>query len=78
MTTEHSYSKEVIDLKVESIHRRFSGQDEVLAKILTQTLKTNGRVNKMEKIMIILGAVTATLLVVNGSSLLSFLMSIIK
>jgi len=45
---DHYYQKDVIDLKLDSVHTRFSAQDKVLAQILEQTTKTNGRVNNLE------------------------------
>lgn len=45
--------------------------------ILEQTTKHNGRLTKVERILLILGCVTGTLLIVNGSELLNFLKSVI-
>lgn len=77
MSVEHSYSKEVIDLKIDSIHKRFSDQDSVLEKILIQTTKHNGRLSKVERTLLIIGCVTGTLLLVNGSSFVDFILKII-
>lgn len=78
MNREPYYTKEVIDLKVEAIHARLSGQDRMLEKILAQTTKTNGRMTRMEKIMLVVGTAIAVLLVVNGSSLVTFGEALIK
>lgn len=71
------YNRELIDAKIESIHSRFSAQDHALDKILIQTTAHNGRMRKIEKTLLIVGCVTGTLLIVNGSELIKFLMSII-
>lgn len=46
--TEKNYSKREQDHFQNDIKSRMDKQDEMLSKILDQTLKTNGRVNKLE------------------------------
>lgn len=77
MSFEHSYSKEVIDLKFDSIHVRFSEQDKVLSKILDQTTRHNGRMRKIEKVLLVVGCITGTLLITNGSELVNFVLKLI-
>ncbi len=78
MNHEVTYTKEVIDLKVEALNTRFSDQDKVLSDILGNVRKTNGRVTRMEKVILVIGAVVVTLLIVNGSSLVTFVGTLIK
>ena len=71
------YNREIMDEKLEAIHQRFNQQDFTLDKILQQTTAHNGRMKKIEKTLLIVGCVTGTLLLVNGSELIGFLMQII-
>ena len=48
-----------------------------LCEIKKQTIATNGRVSKLERYMLIVGTISATLLVVNGSEFVSFITSIL-
>lgn len=90
---EENYKKRELDAKFGEVHERFSRQDQTLEKILSQTTKTNGRVtsaeaqlgdmatkediSKVNRILLIVGCITGTLLITNGSELIKFLMSII-
>jgi len=47
-----------------------------LDRIEHQTTKHNGRLSKVEKILLILGTATIVLLVVSGSKFVDFLMAI--
>lgn len=67
----------MIDIKFSAVHERFSSQDKILEKILTQATKTNGRVSKLETISLIVGTAVGVLLITNGSQLVQFIMSII-
>lgn len=67
---EQPYSNREIDHLFADIKK-----DTVL--IIEQTTKHNHRLSKVERILLILGCVTGTLLVVNGSQLLTFISSII-
>lgn len=80
-----NYSNREIDLKFSAVHTRFDAQDArlgsqdvMLQKILTQATKTNGRVTKMEKIILVVGTVVVVLLVVNGSRFVDFLSAVFK
>lgn len=81
---EKFYNRELMDEKLEAIHQRFNHQDFTLEKILEQTTKTNGkilkvetRVDKVNRVLLIIGCVTGTLLITNGSEFISFLIKII-
>lgn len=50
------YSNREIDMKFEGVH-------EKLDLILEQTTRHNGRLTKVERILLILGCITATLLI---------------
>ncbi len=90
---EENYTKRELDSKFAEVHERFNRQDSTLEKIFGQTTKTNGRTTELEQkmnktaskdelgkiktILLIVGCVTGTLLVTNGSELVKFIMSII-
>lgn len=67
---ENDYSKRELD-------HMFKDIIESLDRIEEQTVKHNGRLTRVEKVLLILGCITATLLVTNGSQLVSFIMQII-
>jgi len=67
---EPEYSNREIDSKMKEIH-------EKLDLILAQTTKHNGRLTKVERILLILGCVTGTILIMNGSELTAFFKLII-
>lgn len=60
------YSNREIDHMVEDIHKK-------LDLILVQTTKHNGRLTKVERILLILGCVSGTILLMNGSALFNFI-----
>lgn len=64
------YSKREIDHFVKDIK-------ETLERIEIQTTKHNGRLSKVERILLILGTAVGVLLVTNGSQLLGFFKLII-
>lgn len=51
-------------------------RDDIVA-IKIQTTKTNGRLTKVEKTLLIFGTALLVLLITNGSELVTFLMGII-
>jgi hypothetical protein len=70
MSEEANYSRRELE-------HYFKDMKDDVAEIKTQTQKTNGRVNKMEMRLYIIGAVVATLLITSGSQLLAFIKGII-
>lgn len=58
------------------IDEKFRDIKETLGRIETQTTRTNGRVTKIERALLIIGTATVVLLVTNGSNLLTFLKTI--
>lgn len=64
--SEEDYSNREIDSMFTSVH-------EKLDLILAQTTKHNGRLTKVERILLILGCVSGTILFLNGSALLELL-----
>lgn len=74
---EHFYSKETTNAMMETIHNKFLVIDGKLDSLITQTTKTNGRVNKLDRYMLIVGVITATLLFTNGSELVGFILKLI-
>ena len=57
------YNNHEINLMFERIDSSLKSQDKTLERIETQTTKTNGRVNKLERNLIIVGCVAATAIV---------------
>ncbi len=72
MNHESSYSRDTLDEKFKGVDRQFEGQNRTLTAILEQTKKTNGRVTRMEKIMLVVGTALIILLIVSGSSFINF------
>ena len=63
--------------KNREIDEKFNDIMKELKEIKIQTTKHNGRMQKMERILLIVGTATGVLLVTNGSTLLTFLQTII-
>ena len=61
----------------DGLHQFLREMKDDLCEIKKQTIKTNGRVSKLERYMMIVGAVVATLLLTSGSELLAFITAII-
>lgn len=59
------------------IDERFKAIAAALTRIEAQTIKHNGRMTRMERVLLIVGTAVVVLLVVNGSPFVSLLMSII-
>jgi uncharacterized tellurite resistance protein B-like protein len=74
---DHFYNKETMNAMMETIHNKFTVIDGKLDAVIAQTTRTNGRVNKLEKYMMVVSTVTATLLFTSGSELIGFIMKII-
>lgn len=74
--------KEKIDMSEQNYNKReldhyFGDIRSDISEIKTQTQRTNGRVNKLERAMYIVAAVVATLLITSGSQLVAFIKGII-
>lgn len=69
--SDKNYSNREIDSKMDSLH-------EKLDLILSQTTRHNGRLTRLERVMIVMGSVVTTLLIVNGSSFVTFVTALIK
>lgn len=67
---EEDYSKRELDEK-------FKDFKEQLDRIETQTTKHNGRMQKVERVLLIVGTAVAVLLITNGSQFIVFLKGII-
>lgn len=63
---ETEYSNREIDHMIKDLHGK-------LDLILEQTTKHNGRLTKVERILLVLGCISGTILVMNGSELLNFI-----
>lgn len=59
------------------IDEKFTDIKDTLLRIEAQTTKTNGRVNKLERNLLIVACVVGTLLVTSGSEFVSFIMNIL-
>ena len=72
------YSSREIDFLFKGLEKRLFDEDEgFLVRIERQTTRTNGRVTKLERALLIFGTVVAVLLVTSGSELVAFLRGII-
>lgn len=71
------YNKETMNILLETMHEKIDFQINQNNEIITQTKKTNGRVTKLERYLLIVAVATATLLFTNGSELVNFVMNII-
>ena len=60
------YSKREIDHIIDDIQKN-------LVLILAQTTKHNGRLTKVERILLVVGCVSGTILLMNGSELIAIL-----
>jgi len=63
--------------KNREIDEKFNDIMKELKEIKIQTTKHNGRMQKVERVLLILGTATGVLLITNGSSLITFLKAII-
>lgn len=61
----------------DGLHQFLRELKDDLCEIKTATKITNGRVSKLERYMLIVGTIVGTLLAINGSELVGFLMSVI-
>lgn len=59
------------------IEHKFNDIKSSLDRIEAQTIKHNGRLTRLERTVLIVSAVSVTLLIVNGSKFVGFVMSII-
>lgn len=75
--SDPNYTKGELNLKFDLVHERFSTQDKSLNLILEQTTKHNGRLSKVERVLLIVGCVTVTILILNGSELVNFIRTLI-
>lgn len=61
---------ERFDRQEKNSNERFDRQDESLDEIKNQVTYTNGQVKFHAKLLLVVGAVTGTLLITNGSELI--------
>lgn len=78
MQTEKPYTRLEIDLKFDAVHKRFDDQDVTLKQILVQSKMHNGRLNKLERVLLVVGTAVLVLLITNGSSLVEFAQALVK
>lgn len=62
-----------MDYSNRELDHMFNDITQILTRIEAQTIKTNGRVTRLEKLALIVGTAIAVLLVVNGSELVSLI-----
>lgn len=81
---DHFYNKETMNALIANLHDKIdvlsekaTARDVKIDQILNQTIKTNGRVTKQERYLLIVACVVATLLFTNGSELVGFVMKLI-
>lgn len=68
--TDQPYANREIDEFIRDL-------DAKLDRIEIQTIRTNGRVTKLERYLLIVGTISATILFTNGSELVGFIMAIV-
>lgn len=72
------YKNREIDERFNELDRRlFHEKEGFLPRMLAQTTKTNGRVTRLERIMLIIGTAVVSLLATNGSQVFGFIHSIL-
>lgn len=72
------YQNREIDDKFSDIKDAlFRIENEKLPVLITQVTKTNGRVTKLERYMLVVACIVGTLLMTSGSDLVTFVMSIL-
>ena len=59
------------------IDEKFNDIKDALTRIEIQTTKHNGRMSKLERVVLVFSTVTTVLLMTNGSELIDFLKGII-
>jgi hypothetical protein len=60
MSLDKDYTKREMDSLLANIH-------QTLGRIETQTTKTNGRVSRLERNLLIVGCIVGTMLIMSGS-----------
>lgn len=74
---EKRFTNLEITLMFQDIKNQLTEHGETHEKILNQVLYTNGKVKNITRWLLIIGSISATLLVTNGSEVLTILKVII-
>lgn len=70
MAVDQKYNREAMDLHLEQIN-------SALTRIETQTIRTNGRVSKLERNLIVIVCVVGTMLIMSGSRFIDLIKTFI-
>lgn len=68
---KRQYSDNEINLLLERVESKVDSNTELTVRVLEQATKTNGRVNKLERNLLVLACITATVVILKYEEVMS-------